>query len=67
MDKIKPNIITLFSQGDNWAGVFILIYGAAIVGSTDNLLRMIVLKKIENVHPLITLVGVIIGIPLFGF
>lgn len=64
---ILPVSIILFSQGDNWGGVFILIYGAAIVGSTDNLLRMTVLKKIENVHPLITLIGVIIGIPLFGF
>ncbi len=64
---ILPVAIILFSQGDQWQAIFILVYGAAVVGSTDNLLRMTVLKKIENVHPLITLIGVIIGIPLFGF
>jgi predicted PurR-regulated permease PerM len=45
----------------------ILIYGIVIVGSTDNLIRLYVLKRIDNVHPLITLIGVIVGIPIFGF
>jgi len=26
-----------------------------------------VLKKLDNVHPLVTLIGVIVGVPLFGF
>jgi predicted PurR-regulated permease PerM len=26
-----------------------------------------VMKKLDNVHPLITLIGVIVGVPLFGF
>jgi len=64
---IGPVAILLFSQGDNWPAMFIIIYGIVVVGSTDNLLRMTILRKLEDVHPLITLVGVIIGIPLFGF
>ncbi len=64
---IVPVAILLFSQGDEWSAVFILIYGTVVVGSTDNLLRMTILKKLEDVHPLTTLIGVVIGIPLFGF
>ncbi|NNJ81318.1 MAG: AI-2E family transporter, partial [Flavobacteriaceae bacterium] len=38
-----------------------------VVGSTDNIIRLYVLKRLDNVHPLITLIGVIVGVPLFGF
>src|SRR5699024_1707095 len=42
-------------------------YGFIIVGSMDNIIRLYVLKRIADVHPLITLIGVIVGVPLFGF
>jgi predicted PurR-regulated permease PerM len=44
-----------------------LVYGVTIVGSTDNVFRVVVQKRLADIHPLITLIGVIIGIPLFGF
>lgn len=54
--------------GDNiWQGVFLLIFGASIISSVDNVIRMVFLKKYANVHPLIALIGVILGINLFGF
>ena len=37
-----------------------------IVTTIDNFIRMAIGKKIANTHPLITIVGVVIGIPLFG-
>jgi len=64
---IIPVSILLFSQGHTWAAIGILIYGFAVVGVTDNLVRLYVLEKLSSVHPLITLIGVIIGVPLFGF
>ncbi|MCH4824016.1 AI-2E family transporter [Gramella lutea] len=64
---IIPAAILLFSQGSNWEGVAILIYGFVIVGSTDNIIRLYVLERLASVHPLITLIGVIVGVPLFGF
>lgn len=64
---ILPVAILLLAQGHNWQAVGILIYGFAVVGVTDNLIRLYVLKKLDNVHPLITLFGVIVGVPLFGF
>lgn len=64
---IVPVVIILFSMGQNFEAIGLLIYGIVIVGSTDNLFRIIVQKKLANIHPLITLIGVIIGVPLFGF
>ncbi|MEO9892029.1 AI-2E family transporter [Aurantibacter sp.] len=62
-----PVFILTLSTGNTFQAWGILLYGIVIVGSTDNLIRLFVLQKLDNVHPLITLVGVIIGIPLFGF
>ncbi|MFI8603524.1 AI-2E family transporter [Cellulophaga baltica] len=62
-----PVFILTLSSGNDFQAWGILIYGIVIIGSTDNLLRLFILKKIDNVHPLITLLGVIVGVPLFGF
>jgi predicted PurR-regulated permease PerM len=64
---IIPVSILMFSLGHNWQAVGILIYGIAVVGSTDNLVRLYIMEKLSSEHPLITLIGVIIGIQLFGF
>ena len=64
---IVPVFILTLSAGNDFQAWGILIYGLVVVGSTDNLIRLYVLKKLDNVHPLITLVGVIVGVPLFGF
>ena len=64
---ILPVFILTMSQGSSYQAWGILLYGIIIVGSTDNIIRLYVLKKLDNVHPLITLIGVIVGVPLFGF
>lgn len=64
---IIPVAILLYSQGMNWQALFILIYGLTIVGLTDNILRLYILQRLSSVHPLITLFGVVVGVPLFGF
>lgn len=64
---ILPVTVLLFSQGMEWQAVAILIYGVIVVGSTDNLVRLYILEKLSSVHPLITLFGVVVGVPLFGF
>ncbi|MHA7831698.1 MAG: AI-2E family transporter [Flagellimonas sp.] len=62
-----PVFILTLSNGQNFQAWGILLYGIIVVGSTDNLVRLYILKKLDNVHPLITLFGVLVGIPLFGF
>ena len=64
---LVPVAILLYSQGMNWQALFILIYGLTVVGLTDNILRLYILQRLSSVHPLITLFGVVVGVPLFGF
>ncbi|MBA3985270.1 MAG: AI-2E family transporter, partial [Flavobacteriales bacterium] len=62
-----PVVIIMYSTGQNWEGTIMLIYGLVVVGSTDNIFRVVIQKRLADIHPLITLIGVIIGIPIFGF
>ncbi|MHA7056949.1 AI-2E family transporter [Aquimarina sp. M1] len=62
-----PVFIITLSAGNTFQAWGILIYGLVIVGSSDNLVRLYILKRLDNVHPIITLIGVIVGVPLFGF
>lgn len=64
---IVPVVILMASTGDVAQAIGIAIYGVVVVGSTDNLIRLYVMEKLANVHPLVTLIGVIVGVPLFGF
>lgn len=61
-----PAAIIALAQGDNVAGIGLLVYGFVVVINIDNVLRLIIAKKVGDIHPIITVVGVIIGIPLFG-
>src|SRR5690606_31214757 len=60
---ILPVFILTLSTGNEFQAWGILIYGFVVVGSTDNIIRLYVLKKLDNVHPLVTLIGVIVGVP----
>ena len=62
-----PLAIIFFANDQNWQGVFMLIYGFGIIGTVDNIFRFSLQKKIGNIHPLVTVFGVIIGLELFGF
>ncbi|MFB9054962.1 AI-2E family transporter [Formosa undariae] len=62
-----PVFILTYISGDTAQAWGILAYGIIVISSTDNLLRLVILKRLDDVHPLITLFGVLIGVPLFGF
>jgi predicted PurR-regulated permease PerM len=64
---IFPVFVLSMASGNDFQAWGILMYGIFVVGMTDNLIRLFVLKKLDSIHPLITLIGVLIGIPLFGF
>ena len=64
---IVPVCLLLLSQGETGNAIGMLIYGIAVVGATDNVFRLVVQRKLADIHPLITLFGVLVGVPLFGF
>ena len=62
-----PLALIFFANNQNWQGFFMLIYGFGVIGTVDNIFRFTLQRKIGNVHPLITVFGVIIGLKIFGF
>jgi predicted PurR-regulated permease PerM len=62
-----PVALLFFAGGHAGKGVIMLLYGFLIIGTVDNLFRFWVLRRIGDVHPLITGFGVLIGVSLFGF
>ena len=62
-----PVAAYLAISGDWFNAIGIAAYGAIVVSQSDNLIQFILQKKMADTHPLITIFGVVIGLPLFGF
>ena len=62
-----PVAAYLAVTGDWFNAIGLAAYGAIVVSQSDNLIRFILQKKMADTHPLITIFGVVIGLPLFGF
>lgn len=56
----------LIATGSTGAGIGLLIYGSILVMNIDNILRLYIAKKMGDTHPLITIIGVVLGVPMFG-
>ena len=55
------------SMGNMFAGVGIIIYGALVIGTVDNILRPKLVSIKTDIHPAIILIGVLGGVSLIGF
>lgn len=62
-----PLVIYMFAVGDTWQATGLLLYSAIVTGNVDYLSRITLLKKMGDVHPVITILGVLVGLGLFGF
>lgn len=62
-----PLIIIFFANGQLGQGIAMFFFGFGVIGTVDNVLRFTLLRKIGDVHPLVTVFGVIAGLSLFGF
>jgi predicted PurR-regulated permease PerM len=62
-----PLVGYLFIHGSNWPAVGLTIYSVVVTGNVDYLARLKLMKYMGDVHPLITVFGVIVGLNLFGF
>jgi predicted PurR-regulated permease PerM len=60
-----PGMVVLGMDG-RWGAMLALGIVGFLAGSVDNVVRMIVFKKVSNIHPLATLVGAFAGLKLFG-
>ncbi len=62
-----PLVIYLYSTNQNFTATGLTIYSIVVTGNVDYITRLGLLKKLGNVHPMITVLGVIVGLQLFGF
>jgi predicted PurR-regulated permease PerM len=62
-----PLTVMLLMQGEMGKGIIMGLWGFILIGLVDNLFRFMLNKKLGDIHPLITVFGVIVGIKLFGF
>jgi predicted PurR-regulated permease PerM len=62
-----PAGMIMLLLGHIWQGVAILLFGAVVISSIDNLLRPILLGKDIQMHPLLIFLSTLGGIAVFGF
>ena len=62
-----PIALSIWLTGNIGGGVGMTAYGLIIIGGVDNVARFLLQKVLADIHPLITIFGVLIGIPMFGF
>jgi predicted PurR-regulated permease PerM len=60
-----PAAIIQMLQGDYIAGIAILAAGL-FISVIDNFLRPVIQKRVGEIHPFLSLLGIVIGISLFG-
>lgn len=62
-----PLIIFMYASGNTLNATGLFLFSLIITGNIDYLARITLLKKMGHVHPIVTVLGVIIGLGLFGF
>lgn len=62
-----PLTVYLLAVNHIWQGIGLGIYSLIILTNIDYVARITVLRRIGDVHPLITILGVIVGLSMFGF
>ena len=62
-----PLVVYTYVSGHTWNATGLLIYSLVVTGNVDYVARITLLRKMGDVHPVITVLGVIVGLGLFGF
>ena len=62
-----PLVIYMYATDQTWNATGVLIYSVVVTGNVDYIARITLLKRLGDVHPVITILGVLLGLNLFGF
>lgn len=62
-----PIVLFMFATNLTLPAVGLMIYSIVVTGNVDYITRLGLLKRMGDVHPMITVLGVIVGLNLFGF
>jgi predicted PurR-regulated permease PerM len=61
-----PAALYLFAIGHIWQGAVVVAWSALVMGSMDNVIRFVLAKKMADVHPVVTVLGIIFGLNYLG-
>jgi predicted PurR-regulated permease PerM len=61
-----PGVLALVLDGRYGAAVFLGLWGVLAVGGVDYLIRPWVFRRWAQIHPIVTVVGAVAGVPYFG-
>lgn len=61
-----PGAVVLLLNHRPQAALLLALWGIVVVGNIDYVVRPMVSRRWGNIHPLVTLIGALIGIPTFG-
>jgi predicted PurR-regulated permease PerM len=61
-----PAAASLLLDGRNGAALALTAWGALLIANVDSVLRPMVYRRYAQMHPMITLVGAVVGVEYFG-
>lgn len=61
-----PAALSMLVSGQGGAGAALILWGVLVVSNVDNLLRPFIYRRFAHIHPMITLVGAVVGVEYFG-
>ncbi|MBC7694075.1 MAG: AI-2E family transporter [Burkholderiales bacterium] len=61
-----PVCIYLFITGHTMQGFIVVAWSVVIMGSMDNVIRFLLAKRMADVHPVVTVLGIILGLEYLG-
>jgi predicted PurR-regulated permease PerM len=62
-----PLVVYTYVSGDSGMAIGLGLYSIIVTGNVDYISRITIMRKLGDVHPVITVLGIIIGLGLFGF
>lgn len=61
-----PGVVVLLAQHRIGAAIFIGVLGGGLASNLDNVVRILLFRRISGIHPMLTLVGAFAGVRIFG-
>lgn len=61
-----PIAIYQLANDQTWQGIAVIVWGFLFLGTVDNVIRFVLANKMADVHPIVTMLGVILGLQYFG-
>ena len=63
---LGPAALSMLLAGRYGAALFFVAWGLVVVGNVEFILRPLIYRRYAHVHPMITLVGAVVGVELIG-